>query len=143
MNSLKQLEQMALGDALIYLSRKFELPRGAVVKALMQRLRLDMKDQAKVARFHWQYHRLENNFINPKQVSGRLLKAAANVFEISVSYLEDARQRTHYMETAPSPEMKIAARVAEERGIYHERSHRQPVDDQFEEIDQLFTGGEG
>ncbi|HIE28547.1 TPA: hypothetical protein EYP66_14800 [Candidatus Poribacteria bacterium] len=138
MNSLKQLEPMALGDALIYLSRKFEMPRRSVVKALMKRLRLDTKNQAKVERFHWQYHRLENNFINPKQVSRRLLEVAAAVFQIPVSYLEDAQQRSDYLATAPSTEMKIAARVAETRGIYRERSPQPQADDQFEEIDQLF-----
>ena len=139
MTSLKRLESMTLGDALISLSHKFDMPRGFVVKALMKRLHLETKNQAKVERFHWQYHRLEHSFINPKQVSRRLLKAAADVFQIPVAYLEDAQQRSHYMETAYSTEMKIAARVAEAGGIYRERSGRAQTDDQFEKIDQLFT----
>ena len=139
MTSLKQLESMTLGDALISLSRKFEMHRGFVVKALVKRLHLDTNNQAKVERFHWQYHRLENNFINPKQVSRRFLEAAADVFQIPVAYLFDAQQRSNYMETAQPTEVKIAARVAEERGIYRERSRQPQADDQFEEIDQLFT----
>ena len=106
----------------------------------MKRLKLDTKNQAKVERFHWQYHRLENNFINPKQVSRRLLKAAADVFQTPMGYLEDAQQRSHYMKTAQPMEMKIAARVAEEKGVYRESSRQLQADDQFEEIDQLFTG---
>jgi hypothetical protein len=140
MISLKQLESMTLGDALIHLSRKFGMHREIVVKALMNRLDLDTKNQAKVERFHWQYHRLENNFINPKQVSRRLLKVAADVFQTPMGYLEDAQQRSHHKEIAQQVEMKIAARVAEEKGIYRESSHQLQADDQFEEIDQLFTG---
>lgn len=143
MTFLKQLESMTLGDTLIYLSRKFGMHREVVVKALMNRLDLDTKNQGKVERFHWQYHRLENNFINPKQVSRRLLKAAADVFQTPMGYLEDAQQRSHYMETAQPMEMKIAARVAEEKGVYRESSRQLQADDQFEEIDQLFTRGEG
>jgi hypothetical protein len=140
MTFLKQLESMTLGDALIYLSRKFGMHREVVVKALMNSLDLDTKNQAKVERFHWQYHRLENNFINPKQVSRRLLKAAADVFQTPMGYLEYAQQHSHYMKTAQPMEMKIAARVAEEKGVYRESSHQLQADDQFEEIDQLFTG---
>jgi len=140
MTFLKQLESMTLGDALISLSRQREMPRETVVKALMKRLKLDTKNQAKVERFHWQYHRLENNFINPKQVSRRLLEAAAYVFQIPAGYLEDAQRRSYHKETAQPMEMKIAARVAEEKGVYRESSRRSEVDDQFEEIDQLFIG---
>ena len=152
MDSLKQLEPITLGDALISLSRQCGMPRGTVVKGLMNKLHLDTNNQGKVERFHWQYHRLENNFINPKQVSRRLLAAAADVFQIHVGYLEYAQQRLHYIETAQPTEgntdsaktedvqMKIAARVAEEKGIYRERSRPEVNlrDDQFEEIDQLF-----
>jgi len=137
--SLKQLESMTFGDALISFSRQREMSRGNIVKGLMNRLNLDTQNQMKVERFHWQYHRLENNFIEPQRVSYRLLEAIAEVFQMPVSYFEGAQQRSKYVEVEQPLEMKIAARVAEEGGKYRERSRQVQAEEQFEEIDQLFN----
>ncbi len=138
MNRLEQLEGIHLGDALTYLSQTISISRDAVIEALMEKLGLEPKNREKRERFNWQYHRLENNFINARYVSHRLLKAAADVFQIPIAYLEAARQRASECEETLKNNMQDLARVAETRGTYRVHSHHRATDDQFADVDQLF-----